>query len=252
MFRHAAGSVKIFHRGFQKQTDLIESRYTYLLVDLFCILFPFIFSFHRRIQFHKQWKFFVLPCTLTALIFIIWDYCFTREGIWGFNPRYVTGIYILNLPIEEVLFFICIPYACVFSYYSFKTLIKNERKQSPAFYIFPFILSGALIITGLFNLYRLYTSVTFMLCGVFLATLSYKKQSWLKDFFLVYAFIMVPFFISNGILTGSFTEEPVVIYNNDFNLGIRLFTIPVEDVFYGMLLLLMNVSGFEWLRTKTA
>ena len=38
--------------------------------------------------------------------------------------------------------------------------------------------------------------------------------------------------------------------NNSENLGLRLLTIPVEDVFYGMLLVQMNVFVFEWIRSK--
>jgi lycopene cyclase domain-containing protein len=69
-------------------------------------------------------------------------------------------------------------------------------------------------------------------------------------FYLAYAVILIPFFIVNGILTGSFIEQEVVWYNNEENLGVRIGTVPVEDIFYGMLLILMNVVIYEWLQEK--
>jgi hypothetical protein len=41
-----------------------------------------------------------------------------------------------------------------------------------------------------------------------------------------------------------------VIYNNSENLGIRIWTVPIEDLIYSMTLLLMNLSIFEYLRSK--
>ncbi|MBK9191921.1 MAG: lycopene cyclase domain-containing protein [Crocinitomicaceae bacterium] len=41
---------------------------------------------------------------IVGIPFLIWDYFFTKAGVWGFNPEYLTEFYIANLPIEEVLF----------------------------------------------------------------------------------------------------------------------------------------------------
>ena len=102
------------------------------------------------------------------------------------------------------------------------------------------------------NYYRLYTSITFGLLSILLAIIARSRVSFMLHFYLTYLIILIPFLLSNGILTGSFTDEPVVLYNNKHNLGLRILTIPVEDAFYAMLLLLLNVSGFNYLRRNSA
>jgi lycopene cyclase domain-containing protein len=228
----------------------LNANYLYLTLDLLTILFPFLFSFYSKANFSKKWKYLWLAILIPGVIFIVWDEFFTRLGVWGFNEAYLSGLYIGSLPIEEVLFFICIPYACVFTYEALNHLISKDYFGSNQK-----IISAVLILICLFlgatNIDKWYTSTTFLSLALYLTFLQFiKKESFLGRFFLAYLFILIPFFIVNGILTGSGIEEPVVWYNDDENLGLRIATIPVEDVFYGMLLILMNVSIFEWLQRK--
>lgn len=228
---------------------MMQDRYTYLLVDLCCIVVPFISSFHPWVKFHLQWRSFFIPCILTALFFIGWDMVFTHMGAWRFNPRYLLGYYVFNLPVEELAFFVCIPYACVFTFHLCQVFIKRSFPERPA-RVFTMFMIGGLLLLALLNPSRYYTSITFVLLSLLLSFLLIRKVRFLTLFYISFAYIILPFLISNGILTGSFIDEPVVIYNNSFNLGLRIFTIPVEDVFYGMLLLLMNVCGYVFLQNR--
>ena len=227
----------------------MPEQYTYLAVDFFCIVFPFVFSFVPRFGFYKHLKFFLLPCLATGTFFVLWDILFTHIGVWSFNPLYVTGIHFFGLPVEEYLFFICIPYACTFTYYCVSLFFRF--RFSKVVEIMVWLLIVSLAVTALFFLPRLYTSVTFFLLAACLAFLLVKKKDFLPAFFVSFVFILIPFFLSNGILTGSLLGRTVVMYNNNYNLGIRMYTIPLEDTFYGMLLLLMNVAGFEWMKQRT-
>ncbi len=228
----------------------MNPKYLYLTINLATISVPFLASFYSKAPFFKTWRFLWIAILLPATFFVIWDEIFTRLGIWGFNAHYVTGINIGTLPLEEVLFFVCIPYACVFSYFALNHLIEKD-------YLFPHqdlissILIVALLGVGIYHIDKAYTGVTAFLLGLLLAYQMLKlKPRYMGRFYVAFGFILVPFFIVNGILTGSFIEDEVVWYNNAETLGIRIGTIPIEDIFYGMLMMLMNVITLEWLEER--
>ena len=213
----------------------------YFLVDFFTVVIPVIFSFHPKIKFYKTWKQFFIAAVSVGAIFVAWDIIFTRLGVWNFNPRYVSGLYFSNLPIEEILFFICIPFSCVFTYYcldKFYNLAWNPVTENN----FCIVFSIFLLIAGLIFLEKRYTSVTFISTGIVCFLLKFVfKINWFGKAISVYALLLVPFLIVNGILTGTGLEEAVVRYNDTANLNLRLLTIPVEDVFYGFEMFILNL-----------
>jgi lycopene cyclase domain-containing protein len=104
-----------------------------------------------------------------------------------------------------------------------------------------------LLVVAALNYDKAYTSITFTLLAffLFLQRLLFKNQVE-RNFYPAYTIALLPFLIVNGILTAN----PVVIYNDAENLGFRLHTIPFEDIWYGMLLILMNITFLELFRNK--
>jgi lycopene cyclase domain-containing protein len=99
---------------------------------------------------------------------------------------------------------------------------------------------------------RAYTAVNFMVSALLIGLVLVQKPEILRGFYLSYLVILIPFGLVNGILTGSFIEEQVVWYNDYENLGIRLGTIPVEDIFYGMSLILLTHFLMETFRNRAS
>lgn len=222
-------------------------QYLYLFINIGCIIIPFIFSFLLKHKFYKQWIFFIPANIIIAILFIIWDHIFVEMGVWGFNSDYLTGLFITqNIPVEESLFFFCIPYACVFTYFVVREYFPNINKlyKSKIVTSVLIIFSSILFIN---NLEKMYTSYTFGLLSIVLLFCLYRKIN-INTISISFISILPFMLISNGLLTGMWIENEVVWYNDLENLGFRIFTIPVEDFFYGYLLILLNVLLYEAFR----
>ncbi|WP_026897848.1 lycopene cyclase domain-containing protein [Daejeonella oryzae] len=220
-------------------------KYSYLLINFLTIIFPILLSFDKRVQFYKNWKFIFPGLILTGLMFLAWDYIFTIKDVWSFNNGYVIGWYFLNLPIEEILFFITVPFACIFIYECLNYYIKRDLLKNVSVYI-SLALIGLSAILLLFYYDKVYTLITFGLLAVVLVYAQYiAKINYLSRFYLAFLISLIPFYIVNGILT----SIPIVLYNNQQNMSFRIGTIPFEDHFYSMSLLLMNIMFFEYFRS---
>lgn len=220
--------------------------YIYLYLNLFTFTFPFILSFDKRVHFYTYWRHLFPAMALNAAVFITWDSLFTRQGVWGFNPEHLLGINLFGLPLEEVLFFVTVPYACVFIYEVLNAYVAREWLR-PYAKNFSWLLLALLVVLGLLFLPRLYTSVT---CGVLALVL--MVHLWLLGdqvlgrFYQAYLVHLLPFLLVNGVLTAI----PIVWYADAYNLGIRLYTIPIEDTLYSMAMLLLTITGYEWLKKR--
>lgn len=224
------------------------SLYLWLNIATFGTIF---LSFDKKVAFYKYFKALGIAMFLTAIVFIPWDSLFAYKGVWGFNDKYIIGPRIIKLPIEEWLFFITVPFSCTFIHYVLKAYFKNPFSTRFTS-IFWSIFSVLIVLIGVFASNQYYTFSSFLLAGIAIFVINLYHQKFMTDFMLTYIVALIPFLIVNSILTGSFTEEPVVWYNDHHNFGIRIGTIPLEDTIYNMLLLLLCTFFTHYFYTRKA
>ncbi|MGC8865744.1 MAG: lycopene cyclase domain-containing protein [Bacteroidales bacterium] len=221
--------------------------FTYLLINLFVILVPLLFSFDTRVAFYTRWKYSLPAIVLGSGPFLVWDIWFAHKGFWGFTSDYILGSYFWGLPLEEWFFFIAIPYAGIFTYNVINSYFPLNVSYSE---LCKPICLGLALVTFFFlaigkgGIYTVF-SLAFVLVIIALVFIIPVLRPFTLKFLRFYAILLVPFLLVNGILTGMFLEKPVVWYHPEAILGIRIITIPLEDVFFGLALMYLILLFYE-------
>jgi len=99
---------------------------------------------------------------------------------------------------------------------------------------------------------KIYTLVTALIT---LSTVLYlmfvAKVDWIGQASFVFMILMLGFFPVNGVLTGTGLESPIVNYNPQEFLNIRMGTIPIEDAVYGYSQFLWNIYFFKFFMNRS-
>jgi lycopene cyclase domain-containing protein len=223
---------------------------TYGWVLFFTIIGPLLLSFDKKVHFNTYFKILFLSILPIASFFLVWDTFFTSCKIWGFEPCYLSKVYLYNLPIEEVLFFFLVPFSCLFIYEVLRAYFPFAKLDKLAtFFSYTIIAIGCLmIINGIEKWYT--TSACSLACLLVFYLSIINKKPWFPYFSLTFLISLIPFIIVNGVLTGAVTQKPIVWYNQAHILGLRIITIPIEDIYYNLSMLLPIVWLYEKLKLK--
>lgn len=226
-----------------------------------------IFSLISANFFYKKMVFPSLKTSLTAIspvamFFIIWDILVTNDW-WAFNSKHNLGIYFFNLPIEEVMFFFTVPYACLTLWINLKNnkninkikfLQKDfiKSKDTKIFYVATTILFLLFMINALhfgdLDQSREYTlTVLSLLFITFINDYFSNLFLFKKIKFLTLIFIVI---ILTTIFNGYLTMRPVVTYNQHVKTDLLVYTIPIEDYLYGLILIINIIYIYEKLNKK--
>ncbi len=219
---------------------------TYLLINILIIFFPLILAFDKNLKFYKKVPYVLQSIAFISTAYIVWDVIATERGDWAFNPEHLIGSYILGLPIEEILFFITVPYSCIFIYETVSFYIKEKKLNfNNKIFIIPSVL---LVILGTIFYDQNYTFTVSVFAAAFFIGAILFKESLLnsRNFWITILIGFIPFLIVNYFLT----SIPVVTYNETAFSGKRFITIPYEDFLYSFSMISLWILFYELAKEK--
>jgi lycopene cyclase domain-containing protein len=203
--------------------------YLFITAIAASLLMPFVV----KIQFWSRWKQLLFGLGAVSAPFILWDITATYQKHWYFNPEYTQSQRLLGLPVEEILFFIVVPLACMVVWAFIQTK-RNQRVLSDGTARNIMINAALLFVAVGVIAPGAYTRVV-LLAGAISCILLSKHTGLItgKRFWVFQLVVLGLFLVFNTILT----QLPIITYNPDAIVGFKLGAIPIEDVLYNFALI---------------
>ncbi|MCB9641065.1 MAG: lycopene cyclase domain-containing protein [Myxococcales bacterium] len=220
----------------------------YLLFNLVILSGPMFLSFMQPTYFLHRWKPAWLSVFVVAIPYIVWDSLVTGTH-WFFNGAYTLPFRLAGLPLGELMFFFGVPFACLFSWETlFKPTPRPERKMSLRWLRWGMIFGLVPLGIALYLWGKQYTGlVCFALAG------GAAFDAWSESDLLLmprfYGFLLLVIGLTM-VFNGYLTARPIVTYGRAYQLDFRIWTIPIEDFFYGLSHVLWCGVLFEKLKER--
>lgn len=213
----------------------------YLVFDLVILSVPLLLGAWRRAWFYDRLGAALRAVAWVAVPFVAWDAAVAGKH-WSFNPQYVLGVELLGLPFEEVLFFLSVPLACLFTWEKVfatpsRSVVETRR------WLYPVAWAAVPVGIAVALHGEQYTGYTLIAVGT-VALVDHALGVGLlleRRTLAFFAAVVGLNLVFNSYLTG----RPVVLYGEPYHLGVRVGTVPVEDLLYGVALVWGSTAVFQ-------
>jgi lycopene cyclase domain-containing protein len=101
---------------------------SYLALLAGCLLATAPLEFLLRTRVYARWRRLLIAIAPGLLLGVSWDRYAVAHRQWSFDRRYLSGLRLAGLPIEEVLFFVVIPVCAVLT-------LEAVRRRRPGWLI---------------------------------------------------------------------------------------------------------------------
>lgn len=201
------------------------AKYLYLLFNCIVAVPVLILSVKSDVKIHSNWRALLWVFGCVSVPFTLWDIWAAKNGHWLFNDRYITGITILTLPIEEILFFLSVPFAMLYVWGVVQKHVKDRPLGRSVIDGCLVLVSGIAVTLLVSNWGKGYTRSVLpavLATNLLLVTNRLRLSS---RFWVFQLYHLVLFVVCNTFLTAL----PIIEYGQGSIIGVRFGTVPVED-----------------------
>jgi lycopene cyclase domain-containing protein len=239
---------------------------TYGVVLLICVALTAPLDIVFKLRVYARPLLYLQAVWLPAFVFLVWDVIATHYDHWAFSTQHVSDVKVAGLPFEEYLFFFIVPLCAVLTYGAVRKLhpaSHENRAPVKAWLIFSFVYLALGVVVQYFwsstrdgefpdRFFPWYSAATLVSVIAMIVWLrrSEDRQHIVSRYDMFWTLVICLSFMVgvNGFLTK--LNDPVVSYAG--NLGPRIFfDIPIEDFFYGSVLLIWTLIRYER-KTRTS
>lgn len=201
----------------------------------------------KTIVFVMEFKYMLPAIIFSGAIFILFNSRLLETGINEYNLNFILGKRLYYLPVEEWIYLFIISILSFSVYLLVSAKFEKLEKTNLFVAISVVLLAGFAFVAWTARDILIPFFISFLL-AIYLAYTLFRKRfnQHLGKFYISYLFTLAPFLTIRAIVN----SLPIVIYNNEYIYGIRLFNMPVEEFGYLFLLMLINITIFEYLRNN--
>jgi lycopene cyclase domain-containing protein len=220
-----------------------------LYIALFAV--PLLSAYHPAIMWYRNFRAVSLAILVSGGFFLVLDSIFVHASVKGTADVYLSGISIFSLPIETILFYICVPFANLFVY----EIVRMHVFHRKWCFACDEVIVGAAVVASIVLASftdRVYTVSIASIAIVLSIGHVYKIK---KNYQFVYLATCIPllFFyilLSRYLSGGSAYAEslPIVWYADRAISNIQILSVSIEELLHFYVIQLLAVTVYEHFR----
>ena len=105
-------------------------RASYLVLMAACVALTLPLELVLKAGVYRRPRRWLAVLAPVFVVFNLWDWVAIRRGHWTYSPRYTTGIRLIGLPLEELVFFLVVPTCALLTYQAVTRLLPPPRRKA--------------------------------------------------------------------------------------------------------------------------